>query len=261
MTVNFKTSYEFLFARPFLRGAPPIVILPGFGNDSGDYLAPFGNVDASMAAALRARGWDVHVVELERKDWAKILRAVFSIGFWTGKSTTEPGYTWYLERVDDAVRRALAANEGETRVDFVAHSAGGWLGRAYIGGALNDVDRSGRRGNGSDGSDPAAGDSKTPVPHPTVRRFVSLGSPHVAPPPGANDATRGALKWVDQKWPGAYFSGDDEDGGVRYACVTGKEGFPSHYTCYTAHAHFFLGVSLDSNRPVFRRLVNVSIQV
>jgi len=42
--------------------------------------------------------------------------------------------------VDEAVGRALAANENATRVDFVAHSAGGWLGRAYIGGALNDVD-------------------------------------------------------------------------------------------------------------------------
>lgn len=61
-------------------GAPPIVILPGFGNDSGDYLAPFGEEDASIVAALRARGWDVHVVQLERKDWTKILRAVLSKG-------------------------------------------------------------------------------------------------------------------------------------------------------------------------------------
>lgn len=60
--------------------APPIVILPGFGNDSGDYLTPFGDEDASIAAALRARGWDVHVVQLERRDWTKILRAVLSKG-------------------------------------------------------------------------------------------------------------------------------------------------------------------------------------
>ena len=49
----------------------------------------------------------------------------YTKGFWTGNSTTEPGYTWYLELVDKAVQRALAANEGATRVDFVAHSAGG----------------------------------------------------------------------------------------------------------------------------------------
>ena len=52
---------------------------------------------------------------------------------------------------------------------------------------------------------------------------LRLGSPHIAPPPGANDATRGALKWVNEQWPGAHFSEDDEeDAGVRYACVTGR---------------------------------------
>ena len=65
-----------------------------------------------------------------------------------------------------------------------------------------------------------------------MRRLVSLGSPHIAPPPGANDATRGALKWVDERWPGAYFSGggevgdededDEEEKGIQYACVTGR---------------------------------------
>ena len=34
-------------------GAPPIVILPGFGNCSEDYTAPFGNEEAAVAAALR----------------------------------------------------------------------------------------------------------------------------------------------------------------------------------------------------------------
>ena len=105
-------------------GAPPIVILPGFGNNTKDYVNPFGDPDVSLVASLRARGWDVHVVDLERKDWAKILRAVFSLGFWRGDGTTEPGYTWYLERVDATVRAALAANPGATAVDLVAHSAG-----------------------------------------------------------------------------------------------------------------------------------------
>ena len=77
--------------------APPVVILGGFGNNSRDYVAPFGNADVSLAASLEARGFDVEVVALERKEWAKILRAVFSPGFYTGKGTTEPGYTWYLD--------------------------------------------------------------------------------------------------------------------------------------------------------------------
>ena len=50
--------------------------------------------------------------------------------------TTRESYGWYLERVDEAVREALRENPGATGVDLVAHSAGGWLARAFIGGAL-----------------------------------------------------------------------------------------------------------------------------
>lgn len=198
-------------------GAPPIVILPGFGNNTKDYVNPFGDPDVSLVASLRARGWDVHVVDLERKDWAKILRAVFSLGFWRGDGTTEPGYTWYLERVDATVRAALAANPGATAVDLVAHSAGGWLARAYIGGALNEVRWDRFRYVARD-PEPAP-PPKYAVPHPNVRRLVTLGTPQrVASGPDANDATRGALRWVDERWPGATFAED----GVRYACVTGR---------------------------------------
>ena len=172
-------------------GAPPIVILPGFGNNTKDYVNPFGDPDVSLVASLRARGWDVHVVDLERKDWAKILRAVFSLGFWRGDGTTEPGYTWYLERVDATVRAALAANPGATAVDLVAHSAGGWLARAYIGGALNEVRWDRFRYVARD-PEPAP-PPKYAVPHPNVRRLVTLGTPQrVASGPDANDATRGA---------------------------------------------------------------------
>jgi hypothetical protein len=45
---------------------------------------------------------------------------------------------------------------------------------------------------------------------------VTLGAPHRVAP-GANDATRGALKWVDERWPGAAF----KDQGVSYTCVAG----------------------------------------
>ena len=36
-----------------------------------------------------------------------------------------------------------------------------------------------------------------------VRSLVSLGSPHLAPPPHVRDMTGGTLTWVNERWPGA----------------------------------------------------------
>lgn len=33
--------------------APPLIILPGFGNDTGDYECPFGDKASAIATALR----------------------------------------------------------------------------------------------------------------------------------------------------------------------------------------------------------------
>ena len=96
-------------------GACPVVVCPGFGNNSTDYLAPFGDPNSSLAASLRARGFDVFVVDVERKDWAKILGGLLSVGFWTQKSTSDPAYTWYIERLDATVREACSAR----RVDVI----------------------------------------------------------------------------------------------------------------------------------------------
>ena len=59
------------------------------------------------AHCLQARGFRVFVVDLERKDWFKVARALLTFGFWSSSLTTDPGYSWYLERVDQAVKRAL----------------------------------------------------------------------------------------------------------------------------------------------------------
>merc|ERR1712113_1058012 len=52
------------------------------------------------------------------------------------------------------------------------------------------------------------------------KRYVSLGTPHLAPPEDSVvakfDQTRGLLKYVNDRWPGAYWEG------IGYTCVASK---------------------------------------
>lgn len=182
----------------------PIVILSGFGNCSSDYDEALGNEDASLKKSLERRGFSVRVARVERKDWfVGIVRGIFTRGFWMNACTTRESYGWYLERVDEAVREALRENPEATGVDLVAHSAGGWLARAFIGGAL---------ALNEEGVECSARELRRDE---RVRGLVCLGTPHEQD--AKSDPTRGASKWVNDTWPGAYYEPD-----VTYACVTGR---------------------------------------
>jgi len=182
----------------------PIVVLPGFGNDSADYSTALGADKASIVKALKSRGFDVHVTRVERKDWfIGIFRGLLTRGFWMNACTTKQVYGWYLARVDEAVTEALRANPDKTQVDLVAHSAGGWLARAFIGGALA-LNEPGVECDG----DCMARESR-------VASLTCLGTPHTQD--ARSDPTRGACQWVNDTWPGAYFDPD-----VKYTCVTGR---------------------------------------
>lgn len=43
---------------------------------------------------LQRRGFKVYVLPLERKDWFKVGRALFTRAYWSTSCTTHPGYTW-----------------------------------------------------------------------------------------------------------------------------------------------------------------------
>jgi hypothetical protein len=79
------------------------------------------------------------------------------------------------------------------QVDLVGHSAGGWLGRAFLADPKY-MDSSSRATGQDDG-----------LPHnAAVASLVTLGTPHAPPPPGskARDMTGGALTWVHNTYPG-----------------------------------------------------------
>uniref|UniRef100_A0A0G4HYV6 Uncharacterized protein n=1 Tax=Chromera velia CCMP2878 TaxID=1169474 RepID=A0A0G4HYV6_9ALVE len=127
---------------------PPIVILPGFGNDAVDYTAPKlkpteGDGEAermpspdntpvelnrkgdrdleeltsdSFVAVLKKRGFDVTVVDVKRLEWLKVAFEILGPRLYT-KSVLPfgPGFGWYLQRLRSAIRSALEVRRERLR--------------------------------------------------------------------------------------------------------------------------------------------------
>ncbi|KAK3238569.1 hypothetical protein CYMTET_51428 [Cymbomonas tetramitiformis] len=190
----------------------PIISIPSHPNKpawcTSEFTVPkstqmfFGRCDRVVSEWHSA----FYASKLERKDWFKIAQALLTPAFWTSNCTTNPAYTWYIGRIEETVERAKMESQCE-KVHLVGHSAGGWLARAYLGGVACPATQGDR------------GAAKLVGPrHCDVRSLVSLGSPHLSPPASAPDMTRGTLRWVNEKWPGAHFMEE----GVKYVCVTGR---------------------------------------
>jgi len=105
-------------------------------------------------------------------------------------SLTGFGWARILRKLDRTVRRTLA-EAGAAKVVLVGHSSGGVIGRLY----LSPRPFRGRVYAGRD----------------VVSCLVTLGSPHV------NHRGSFMRRWVDRKYPGAYFAP-----GVQYVAVAGK---------------------------------------
>ncbi|PNW80345.1 hypothetical protein CHLRE_07g313550v5 [Chlamydomonas reinhardtii] len=163
-----------------------VLLLPGLGNNAADY--------GPLAAKLEARGMAVEVAQVTRPDWGRNAAALTDVNWWKGTLKPRPAVDWYLAYVDASMqrlKRRLDQEAGGAPITMLTHSAGGWLGRVY----LLDWGTAG------------------------VDRFVSLGSPHRAPPAGAAgvvDQTRGILNFVSDACPGAHHSE------LAYVTICGK---------------------------------------
>ncbi len=141
----------------------------------------------------------VITVPLTRLDWPLgLLPSFFSREYREGCLTPKGALRFYLERADTAVAEAVEAVEAnsdkdeenidvEVEISVVAHSIGGWIARAWLSEWCNSSTQA------------------------RVKSIVTLGSPHNEPPEGTLvakfDQTRGLLRYINTKYPGAHIPG------------------------------------------------------
>jgi pimeloyl-ACP methyl ester carboxylesterase len=189
----------------FSEAYAPVVICPGFGNDSIDYDTPLDQPSSvGLISVLSRRGFDkdkIYTVPVERTDWARVALGLFDIPrFYTNDCLPSGfGYGWYLQRLKDEVDRAYEESGGQ-KVILLAHSAGGWLARAAMADGIWCSER----------------EIKTSE---RIRCLTTLGAIHRLPSVDPTSCvTRGALKNTDALYPGALL----RDEGIAYVTIGGS---------------------------------------
>ena len=64
---------------------------------------------AGAGDGVQRRGYEVFVVDLERKEWLNVAKGLLTPAFWQSKCTAEQGYRWYMDRVHAKVQEAMGA--------------------------------------------------------------------------------------------------------------------------------------------------------
>ena len=129
------------------------------------------------------------------------------------KTSLSTAYGWYLDLAERVVEEAALANS--SGVVLLAHSAGGWLGRALVGRS---------DGNKKSSKSSSSSSSSSSQLRKRVRALCTLGTPHAHNK--ASCVTGGALAKVNERWPGAFYSSSSSEGenelGIRYVAVAGR---------------------------------------
>lgn len=198
-TATYATAVSSVLSSSTIPSNLKLLILPGFGNDAVDYL-----MNGSLVDSLQEQGWPqerIDVLRVARPDWLQVFwRGALDLKFWTGNADpTRAAFRWYLERISTQIQE-LCQDDADCRVVLVGHSAGGWLGRAALG-----------FGSRTARDDDADSEPLGPAINlDRVVGLVSLGAPHLPPPPAVMDMTRGALRITNEEFPGAYHKSNDD---------------------------------------------------
>ncbi|KAL2896973.1 Integrator complex subunit 7 [Bienertia sinuspersici] len=174
-------------ATPFMSPVDPprpAVILPGLGNNSGDY--------QRLQVTLEEYGVKSLVAKVSRLDWFRNAAGLADPNYWKGTLGPRPVLDWYLKRVDEAVSEAKELAQGTSKLSLVGHSAGGWLARVY----MEEFGKS------------------------DISLLLTLGTPHLPPPKGVSgviDQTRGLLNYVQEHCAPAVYTPE-----LKYVCIAGR---------------------------------------
>ena len=193
-----------------VRAFCPVVICPGFGNDSIDYDTPLEQpAEVGLISVLARRGFDpnqIYTVPVKRSDWIRVAGGLLDFpDFYLGNAKpTGFGYGWYLKRLKETVDLAYDQQEGNEKVLVIGHSAGGWLARA----AMSDGEWS---------SSDADEDAEAVRTSDRIRCLVTMGAIHKVPEDESTCVTRGALRYTDENYPGAFL----KDEGIGYVSIGG----------------------------------------
>lgn len=163
-------------------GKGPVLVCPAQFGTRDDY--------EELVSSLQARGHPTTVAPLAPTDWLKLIPAALTPDYWKGELSPDVALPFYYEALDKAADELAASHPGRP-IQLVAHSIGGWITRAYLG-------------------------QLSPERRQRFGALVTLGTPHRPPPEGVFrtlDQTRGLLRYVEERYPGAFY----ED--VRYLTV------------------------------------------
>jgi triacylglycerol esterase/lipase EstA (alpha/beta hydrolase family) len=155
----------------------PTVILPGYFASAIEY--------QQLEKALNDRGVTTTTVPLRKRDWIPTLggRSVVPI----------------LQRIEFTVKYMLSHYKSSA-VNLIAHSAGGWIARIYLGEKPYLIH-----------GDVSAAEARWEA-RKHVHTLITLGTPHTS----QERWTKKNLDFVNINYPGAFYPE------VRYVCVAGK---------------------------------------
>ncbi|KAG6593743.1 hypothetical protein SDJN03_13219, partial [Cucurbita argyrosperma subsp. sororia] len=211
--LHFKPSFSFS-ASPlpkFSCSIRPAVILPGLGNNSGDY-------DKLRLILQKRYGVPSVVVKVSRIDWLRNAAGLLDPNYWRGTLRPRPVLDWYLNKTDQAIQEARELAQGEA-LSLIGHSAGGWLARVYM--------------------------EEFGISH--ISMLLTLGTPHLPPPkhlPGVIDQTRGLLNYVDK-----YCSKPGYNPELKYVCIAGRYIQGARLFSYSDANTIPAAASIANNQP------------